>query len=330
MKAAFIEQTGPANVIVWGTLPKPEIGPSQVLVNVAAVSVNPIDTYIRSGAVPFELPRPYIIGSDLAGTVEAVGSAVTRFKPGDRVWGSNQGMLGRQGTFAEYAAVDDCWLYPIPEEVEESQAAALALVAITAHIGTVHKARVTSGDTVFVHGGSGGVGLCAIQMAKILGARVITSAGSEEKADLCRQYGADRVIQYRADDLDAALEQIVPEGVDVWWEFLREPNLEQIVVHMAVRGRIILVAGRDAKPSFPVGPFYTRDLSLFGFAMFNTPPEEQRKCAAEINRWMARGRLKAHIGCQMQLSQAAAAHQLQEENTLKKAGTLSGKIVLVP
>ncbi len=330
MKAAFIERPGPPDVIVYDRIPKPQLDPSQVLVKVSAVSVNPIDTYIRAGAVPFDLPKPYILGCDLAGTVEETGSAVVRFKRGDRVWGSNQGLFGRQGTYAEYAAVDECWLYPLPEQVDEVEAAALALVAITAHIGTVYKAQVRSGDTVFVHGGSGGVGLCAIQMAKILGATVIASAGSEEKAQLCRQYGADRVIQYRVDDLDATLKRQVPEGVDVWWELLREPDLEQIVSHMALHGRILLIAGRDAKPLFPVGPFYTRDLSLFGYAMFNTSAEEQRKSAAEINRWLARRRLKAHIGRQMSLAEAAAAHQLQEENTLQKAGTLSGKIVLVP
>ena len=97
-----------------------------------------------------------------------------------------------------------------------------------------------------------------------------------------------------------------------------------------MRGRIIVMAGRDAKPKFPLGPFYTKDARLLGYAMFNAPADEQRKCAAEINRWLAKGKLKPRIGRVMKLSEAAAAHQLQEDNTLRKAGTLSGKIVLTP
>ncbi|HPZ82707.1 MAG TPA: alcohol dehydrogenase catalytic domain-containing protein, partial [Thermogutta sp.] len=112
MKAAYIDHPGPPEVIRYDDLPVPQLKETEVLVRVGAVSVNPIDTYIRAGTVQMPLPKPYILGCDVAGTVEAVGARVTRFKPGDRVWGSNQGLLGRQGTFAEYAAVDECWLYP--------------------------------------------------------------------------------------------------------------------------------------------------------------------------------------------------------------------------
>jgi len=101
-----------------------------------------------------------------------------------------------------------------------------------------------------------------------------------------------------------------------------------MVEHAALRGRIVVMAGRQSRPALPVGPFYTKDLRLFGFAMFNAPPEEQRKCAAEINRWLAKGKLKPLIGRRMKLADAAAAHKLQESNTLKHAGTLTGKIVL--
>ena len=115
-----------------------------------------------------------------------------------------------------------------------------------------------------------------------------------------------------------------------WFETRREHNFEQTVRHLAHRGRIIVIAGRDSRPKFPVGPFYTKDCRLLGFAMFNAPADEQRKCAAEINRWLARGRLRPQIGRVMKLSETAEAHRLQEENTLGKAGTLFGKIVLVP
>ena len=140
MKAAYIEQTGPPECIQYGELPRPEPTATQVLVRVTAAAVNPIDTYIRNGAKYWELPRPYIVGCDLAGVVEAVGPQVKRFRPGDRVWGSNQGLMGRQGTFAEYCAVDECWLYPIPAGVEDQTAASLALVGITAHLGLFREA----------------------------------------------------------------------------------------------------------------------------------------------------------------------------------------------
>ncbi len=330
MKAAYILEPGPPENIVYGDLPKPSPSGSQVLVRVAAVAVNPVDTYIRGGAIAFPLPKPFIVGCDLAGTVEAVGPEVRRFRPGDRVWGSNQGLLGRQGTFAEYVAVDEQWLYPTSANVSDRDAAAAALVGITAHLGLFRDAQLRSGETVFVHGGSGGVGSCVVQMAKIAGARVIATAGSEEKAKICRQLGADRVIEYKKDDVDAAIREAAPHGIDVWFETLREQNLEQAVGHLAFRGRLILMAGRDARPPFPVGPFYVKDCSAHGFAMFNAPPDEQRRAADDINRWLAEGTLRAQIGRVMNLSETATAHRLQEDSTLHKHGTLAGKIVLEP
>lgn len=330
MKAAYIEEPGPPEAIVYGDLGKPEAGPGQVLVKVGAAALNPVDTYIRSGAIAFELPKPFIVGCDLAGTVEAVGSDVTRFKPGDRVWGTNQGLLGRQGTFAEYAAVDECWLYPTPDGVADRDAAAIALVGVTAHLGLFRHAGLQPGETLFVHGGSGGVGSCVVQMAKAAGARVITTAGNGEKAEICRKLGADLVVNYKTEDVDEAIGRFAPDGVDVWWETLREQDLERAVGHLARRGRIILMAGRDAKPPFPVGPFYVKDCSIHGFAMFNASPEEQQVCAEAINGWMSEGRLRANIALVMPLAEAAKAHRLQEDNTLQMAGTLAGKIVLEP
>lgn len=330
MKAAYINQTGPAENIQYGDLPQPTLGPPQVLVRVKAVSVNPIDTYVRSGLVAMQLPLPYIVGCDLAGTVEAVGAAVTEFRPGDRVWGSNQGLLGRQGTFAEYAAVDTQWLHATPAGVSDVDAAATSLVGITAHLGTVHYAKLQAGETVFVHGGTGGVGSCVVQMAKALGAQVITTAGSREKAEAAARLGADRVICYREESIDEGIKSFAPGGVNVWWETLREQDFDLIVRNLAPRGRIVVMAGRESRPPFPVGPFYVKNCSMFGFAMFNVPADVQRASANDINRWMAAGQLRAKIDRVLPLAEAATAHRLQEENTVGLSGTLAGKIVLTP
>lgn len=330
MKAAFIRQTGPPENIQVGDLPKPEPKDTQVLVKVDAADVNPIDTYIRSGLVAMTLPVPYVLGCDLAGIVEAVGPAVTRFKKGDRVWGSNQGLLGRQGTSAEYAAVDEAWLYPTPQGITSEAAVAVALVGITAHLGLVRDAKLKAGEILFVNGGTGGVGSTVVQMAKALGAKVITTAGSAEKVKRCRELGADLAVNYRSDDVDARIKEFAPQGVNVWWETLRDPDFDRAVGHLAARGRMVVMAGREARPPFPVGPFYVKGCSLFGFAMFNATPDEQRAAALDINRWLVEGKLKANIDRILPLADAAAAHRLQEDNTLHKAGTLAGKIVLKP
>jgi NADPH2:quinone reductase len=330
MKAAFIRATGPPENITFGDLPSPEPGEGQILVKVHAVAVNPIDTYIRSGAVAMPIPLPFVVGCDLSGVVAAVGPGAHRFQVGDRVWGTNQGLLGRQGTFAEYAAVDEQWLYHQPPGIQYEATAALALVSVTAHLGLVRDARLRSGETLFINGGSGGVGSTVVQMAKALGARVITTAGSAEKLELCKRLGAEVAINYKTEDVAARIKEAAPEGVNVYWETLREPDFDRAVAALAPRGRMILMAGRDARPQFPVGPFYVKGCSLYGFAMFNAPPNEQQAAADDVNRWLLSGQLKPQIGRELPLSEAAAAHRLQEESTLHKSGALTGKIVLRP
>jgi NADPH:quinone reductase len=330
MKAAFIEQTGAPDVIQYGEVPTPKPAAGQVLVRVTAVSVNPIDTYIRSGLIKPELPKPYIIGCDLAGVVESTGAGAARFRVGDRVWGTNQGLQGRQGTFAEFAAVDEQWLYHTPKNVKDEDAAAISLVGITSHLGLVGRAHLQPGEILFVNGGTGGVGSSVLQMAKALSGRVITTAGTDAKVAECQAAGADLALNYKTADVDAEIRKFAPAGVNVWWETLREPDFDRTVALLAPRGRMILMAGREARPLFPVGPFYLKGCALHGFAMFNATADEQRVCADDINRWLDAGKLKPRIARVMKLSEAAAAHQWQEENTLQKAGTLAGKIVLTP
>ncbi len=331
MKAAYYTETGGPEVIRHGDVPTPTPGPGEVLVKVAAAALNPIDTYIRAGAVAVPLPKPFIPGCDLAGTVEACGPGVKGYRPGVRVWGSNQGLQGRQGTFAEYASVAEEWLYPIPSGVSETDAAAVALVGITAHLGLFRCAQLRAGETVFVNGGTGGVGSMVVQTAKAVGAKVVTTVGSPEKAELCRDWGADLVLNYKTDDVAQGVRDFTGgQGVQVWYETQREPDFVRTVELLAKRGRMVVMAGRQAQPVFPVGPFYVKDCSLFGFAMFNATPAEQRRCAEDINRWMEEKGLRAPVGRVFPLSQAAEAHRLQEANTLHKAGSLTGKILVTP
>jgi NADPH2:quinone reductase len=331
VKAAYLESTGGPDVIHFGELPRPTPSEGEVLVRVAASAVNPIDLYIRAGTVAMPLPKPFIPGCDLAGTVEEVGPRASRFKPGDRVWGSNQGLLGRQGTAAEYAAVQEDWLYPTPPGVSDQAAAAGALTGITAHLGLFRACNLQPGETVFVNGGTGGVGSMVVQMARAVGAKVITTVGSPDKARLCQDWGADRVLNYKTDDVAAGVRDFTGgKGVQVWYETRRDPDLARTVDLMAQRGRIALIAGRQARPAFPVGPFYVKGLSLFGFAMFNATAGEQRRCAEDINRWLAEGKLRPPVGRTFPLAEAAAAHRFLEENTLHGAGTLVGKVLIVP
>ncbi len=329
MKAAYIETTGDPEVIQFGDLPTPVPNSKEVLVKVGAVAVNPIDTYIRSGMVALPIEMPYVVGSDFAGTVEAVGSEVSRFKPGDRVWGSNQGFPPRQGSFAEFVCTRAEWIYPTPDDVSDTDAAATSLVGITAHLGLFRWAKLSAGDVVFVNGGTGGVGSMVVQMSRAAGASVIATVGSKEKAEICQRWGADLVLNYKIDDVDSGLMEFTKgEGVHLWFETQRDPDFVRAVPLIRPRGRMVVMAGREARPALPVGPFYIKDLTLFGYSMINATPDEQQACARNINDWRKEGKLEILIGKSFPLSEAAAAHRLQEDNTIGKKGSLRGKIVL--
>jgi NADPH2:quinone reductase len=169
-----------------------------------------------------------------------------------------------------------------------------------------------------------------VQIAKIIGAKVITTAGTDAKVEICRSLGADMVVNYKAQDVDAAIKEFAPSGINLWWETLREPNFERTIPMLSLRGRMLVMAGRDARPQLPIGPFYVKDCALLGFAMFNASPREQRNAAEDINLWMTEGKLKPRIDRVLQLSEAAEAHRLQEESTVRKTGVLAGKLVLKP
>ena len=222
MKAASIDTQGPPENLTYGDLPDPQPAENEVIVRMASSSVNPIDTYIRSGAVRAELPKPWIPGCDVAGTVESVGAAVSRFQPGDRVWASNQSLFGRQGTLAEFVSVQEQWLYPTPDGVSDDAVAAAALVGITAHLGLYLHAGLKADDVVFVNGGTGGVGSSVVQIASIAGATVLTTVGSDEKVTAATELGAAAAINYQTEDVQQRLTELTEEHgkISLWFETL--------------------------------------------------------------------------------------------------------------
>jgi len=249
---------------------------------------------------------------------------VTKFAAGDRVWCNNQGYDGRQGTFAEYAAVDERLLYPLPAGVDEHAAVAFVHSAFTACLG-LERARPRAGETLFVNGGAGNVGSALIQMAKSRGLRVAATAGNPEGLDWCRSIGAEAVANYKQDDVDAVLKQFAPTGVDIYWDTSGQPDFDSTLNRLATGGRVIVMAGLRARPPFPVGPFYVKGCSMHGFAITHATVEELASSAEAIVGWMAQGKLKVRIDRVLPLSEAQTAHRLVEEHA-----PIAGKIVLTP
>ena len=216
MRAAYVTRLGPAGEIRVGSLPVPRPGPTDVLVEVEAVAVNPVDTYVRSGGYRTPVPLPFVVGRDLVGTVVEAGPA-TGFQPRERVWCNSMGHEGRQGPSSQYAVVPSDRLYHLPRVVDPHVAVALAQPAATAYLGWFVHARLRPGQTVFVGGGGGNVGTAAIQMAAWAGARVLTSARPEDH-ERCRAAGAEVALDYRDPALAGHLADHAPSGVDVVWE----------------------------------------------------------------------------------------------------------------
>jgi len=324
MKAAYIEQVGPSQAIQYGDLPTPTVGRKDILVKVEAVAVNGVDTYIRSGRVKTPLPFPFIIGRDMVGIVTEVGEDVTQFCPGDRVWTDNQGYDGRQGTFSQYCRVDERLLYHLPAGIDPVEAVTVLHSSLTAVLGLFFKARLAAGETIFINGGDGNVGTAILQLAKASGARVLVTAGNEEKGQWCRALGADLVINYKAQDVSKAIKDVAPRGVQVYWDATTHFDAAQAVDVMAQRGRIIVMAGPAQQTLLPVGSFYLRNCTLYGFTVTDATTEELRGYADQMNAWFARGLPKGKIAQMLPLSHAAEAHQLYETRSL------FGKLVLLP
>ncbi|MDP9868395.1 MULTISPECIES: NADPH:quinone reductase [Streptosporangium] len=323
MPTAHINALGGADLITYGELPTPTPGPNDALVEVEALTVNPVDTLIRSGRYPTPTPFPFILGRDLAGTVRLTGSPTVPFRPGDRVWCNSLGHDGRQGSFARFALVPADRLYHLPAQADPATAVAVAHPAATAYLGWFVHARLRPGQTVYIAGAAGNVGRAATQIAAAAGARVIAAARPADHTD-CLTNGAEATVDHRDTDLARRLTELAPQGIDIFWNTSGHHDLDLAVQVTAPGGKILLTAAADNTPRLPARPFYTRDQSLLGFVISRARADDLADAAKLINRMLRTGTLTPRIAGHLPLSATADAHRRIE------SGTVRGRLILHP
>lgn len=322
MKAIRIAETGGPEVLRLDEVPMPEPGEGLARVKLEASGVNFIDIYHRSGQ--YKLSLPMTLGGEAAGVVDAVGPGVTEVRVGDRV-ASTQFM----GAYAEYAVAPAKGLVRVPDGVDMKVAAAVLLQGMTAHYLTHSTFPLKRGDTALVHAAAGGVGLLLVQIAKRLGARVIGTVGTEEKAALARQAGADEVILYTEQDFTAETKRMTGgRGVDVVYDSVGKTTFDSSLNCLRPRGYLVLLG----QSSGAVGPFDPQILNAKG-SLFLTRPtlvhyiatrDELEWRAGDIFAWIAAGELSVRIGREFPLAQAGAAQEaLASRQT-------TGKVLLIP
>jgi NADPH2:quinone reductase len=322
MKAIQVQKTGGPEVLTLVDIPVPKPKPKEAIVKISASGVNFIDVYFREGRYPS--PLPFVDGQEGAGTVTEVGSDVKTFKPGDHVAYSNV-----VGSYAEYAAVPAEKLVKVPSGISDEQAAAAMLQGMTAHYLVHSTYALKKGETALIHAAAGGVGLLLVQMAKNLGARVIGTAGTEEKAKLAKDAGADEVIVYTKQDFEAETKRLTEnKGVHVIYDGVGKSTFEQDLNLLRPRGYLVLFGGSSGA----VPPFDPIKLSQKG-SLFLTRPslmhyvltrEELEHRAGDVLGWIAAGKLKLRIAHKYRLEEAQQAHKDLE------ARKTTGKILLIP
>lgn len=329
MRAAVIHRLGPAESILLEELPVPQPAAHEVLVRVIATTVNPVDTFVRSGAFRTPITFPFVVGRDVVGTVEALGSEVSRFSVGDLVWSNSLGHGGRQGAAAEFACVPADRLYRLPRDVDPVEFIATVHPAATAWLALVEHGRLAGGGTAFVGGGGGNVGSFAVAFARLMGCRVVTTAGTRDLERLTAS-GAT-AVDYRSERAHAEVEAALrrPDdrgtGADVWLDTSGTLTLPQAVPLLAERGRIVLIAGISRHDVLEFGDLYTHDRSVVGFAISNATVDELVRAAAAIMEATASRALPTPRIRRAPLDYAAAAHAAIER------GEVHGeRIVLVP
>ncbi|MGA7157510.1 MAG: quinone oxidoreductase [Acidobacteriaceae bacterium] len=306
MRAIQIKQTGGPEVMELVELPVPRPGAGQVLVKIEAAGVNFIDTYLREGRYPAALP--FTPGQEAAGTVAELGAGVSGFVVGDRVaWN------GTRGTYAEFACAPAADLLPIPKGMSFQQAAAVLLQGLTAHYLSHDTHPIRAGETVLIHAGAGGVGLLLTQMAKRLGATVLTTTSTEEKAELSRGAGADKVILYTQESfVDEVKRQTDGDGLPVVYDSVGKTTFEDSLKCLRPRGLLALYGASSGAvpPMDPIrlmaGSLYLTRPTLKDYVRTRAELEHR---AADVFGWVARGELHARVGQTYSLEDAAQAHR---------------------
>ncbi|PLZ90355.1 zinc-dependent alcohol dehydrogenase family protein [Fischerella thermalis] len=331
MKAVLMTAPGNPEVLQLQDVANPSVsvGETELVVRLRAAGVNPIDTKLRKRGTFYPDQMPAILGCDGAGTVEAVGAGVKKFRVGDEVYFCNGGLGAHQGNYAEYTTVDERFAAHKPTSVSFAEAAAAPLVLITAWEALYERGRLEPGEKVLIHAGAGGVGHVAIQLAKLKGANVCTTVSSQEKADFVKQLGADYPILYKQTDFaQAALDWTGGEGVDLAFDTVGGETFHKTFPAVRIYGDIVTILEPDANTVWKIAR--NRNLRI-GLELMLTPMlqgilEAQQHHAdilAECARYIDAGKLKIHVSQELPLAEAAKAHQLIE------SGSTTGKIVLV-
>lgn len=326
MKAMVIDEFGGPENFREAELPKPEPGPGQLLIRVMASSVNPIDYKTRQNGPPTAPALPAVLHGDLAGTVEAVGDGVDGFAPGDEVYGCAGGLTGHDGALAEYMRADARLIAPKPARLDMAEAAALPLVALTAWEGLIDRAKVGPGQKVLVHGGAGGVGHVAIQIARQAGATVYATASSAEKMAIAQELGADAAINYREQSVDAYVQAHTGgAGFDVVFDTVGGDNLVGCFEAAGPYGTVVGILGRGPAE---LGTAFIKGLTIH--MVFQPLPllrdigrERHGQILREVARLVDDGRIKPLLDPErFAFTEVAAAHRHLE------SGQAVGKVVL--
>ena len=320
MKAIRVKEFGGPEVLRLEEVPDPKPGAGQVVVRIKAAGVNPVDTYIRAGVYPRKPPLPYTPGGDGAGLVESVGEGVTRVKPGDRVYVGG----GFTGSYAELALFDEWSVWPLPAHFSFSQGAGVNVPYVTAFRGIFQRAQGRGGETVLVHGASGGVGIAAVQLARAAGLRVIGTAGTERGRKLVADEGAHEVLDHTAPDhFERALARTNGRGYDIILEMLANVNLGRDLPLLAIRGRVVVIGSRGPVEINPRDAMQ-RDASILGLTLPNASREELIAMHSAIGAGLENKALRPIVGQELPLAEAPRAHE-----AVMKSGSY-GKIVLIP
>jgi NADPH:quinone reductase len=324
MRAILARAFGGPEVLELADVPDPAAGRGEVRVRVHAIGVNPYDTYMRAGGYAIKPDLPYTPGADAAGVIDQVGAEVSQWKAGDRVYVSGTAAGKAHGAYAEYVVCTPEQVHRLPDRISFTQGAGLFVPYVTAWRALFGRANTRAGDIVLIHGASGGVGVAATQFAVAAGAAVIGTAGSDDGLAVVRAQGAHHAINHRqAGYLDEITRVSGGRGPDVILEMLANVNLDHDLTVIAPGGRIAVIGNRGRVEIDP-RKIMTKDVSVFGLALWGIPQDEVRRAHLAIIAGLESGALNPVVGTEMPLKDAALAHRRVMEPGAR------GKIVLLP